>query len=198
MYVAFFGALSLSCHFPAKPSPPKPSHAPTPVGPTVLPLTIIDLTSREGQQKTFREHVSWSSQELAPFGIGVMVYRYVHEPMSGPVNVQGGDDPRFHSRLQRDGTVYVFVVDDIKLKGDPKNGFQSTHGDLPFIAIEKTAGQITWAHEIGHLLELDHDPSVENIMCSCDEARSDPHFTADQGEIMNREARKLVLAWWAD
>lgn len=198
MYAAFLGVTSLSCHFPVPTTPPDESHTevPAPVGPTVLPLTIINLTSTEGSRGKFFGHVSWSAQELAPFGVGVMTYRYMHEPLSGPVNVTSGDDPRLTMRLNNDGSVYVFIVDDINLEGSPKNGFQSKRDGLPFFVVERTASQITWAHEIGHLLELGHDPSVNNIMCSCDKKRKDPHFSAEQGEVMRHEARRLVLEWW--
>ena len=200
---AVLAALTLSCHFrdgsfTSKAKAPKAESDPEPVsGPTVLPLSVIDLTAKPPEPGKIQKYVAWTAQELLPFEIGVVVFRVQHEPLHGTVKILEGKDPRLTSRLLHDGTVTVFVVDEIVLKGDAKNGFQAVHEDQPFVVVEKTAASITWAHEIGHLLELGHDPSVANIMCSCDTSRKDPHFSPEQGEAMRSEARRLVLASWA-
>ena len=188
MHVAFFGLVLSTCAHSQQ--------GPTPVvGPTVIPLTVHNLTRDEGKEKKFRADIAWSNEVFAPFKIAVSVWEFKNEPIGDNVLVEDGHDERVRSLIKKDGTLHVFLVNTTMLDGDDVAGFAYHSAGMRYFVLDDDASSATVAHEIGHTLGLDHTNADDNIMCSCREL-ANARFTDEQGDTMRPEARNLLVRLW--
>jgi len=165
-------------------------------GPSIIPLSVHYLTDEKNIRSKFGQWLEQSNETLMSHDIGLvvwsedLVYRLPHEVATKH------DRQLLGGRVAEDGTVHVFVVDDVSLRpGDGLNGLHSRLGPRDFVILATHARKTTLAHEIGHALGLGHTKDEDNVMCT---QRSDKgaRFTEEQGDAMRGAARELVKRDW--
>ncbi len=171
-------------------------------GVVVLPVTIHVATEISAGRLA-----AWAiraNEALAPHGIAVRIARVV-PAREGLRRLRRPRDRRRLARLApRDGTLHVFVVDDIartpriaRRRRDAviRGLYWRYRGlgarDREFIVVTKTAPETTFVHEVGHALGLPHRRGTSNLMCSC--RRGVPQtFTRGQGRLLRAGARRFL------
>ncbi len=169
----------------------------------VVPVTIHVATPISAAR--IARWVRRANEALAPHGLAVRVARVVPVP-EGHRRVRRPRDRRRLARLAaRDGTLHVFVVDEIapfrRLARRRRDGrvvrglywrFRGLRGrDREFVVVTKHAPVTTFAHEIGHAFGLPHRPGTTNLMCSCRRGLRQT-FTGGQGRLMRQGARRFL------
>ena len=177
-------------------SPARSLHEPAVQGPSIIPLSVHYLTDERDIRTKLEQSLEESNATLTPHGIALTIWSEdrVYR-MPGKVATMH-DRQILGSRVEMDGTLHIFVVDEVSLKpGDDLNGLHTSAGKRDFVILSKTARDTTLAHEVGHALGLNHEGARDNVMCTGREEK-DARFTADQGDVMRTAARQLVVRDW--
>lgn len=158
--------------------------APEVDGPHIIPLSVHYLTDNDDARWRFSMSMQHSNETLMPHGIGLVVWTE-DRVFRMPSDVRSIQDRQvLGSRVERDGTLHVFVADNVSLKtGDNLNGMHTPGFKNSFVVLSIAARSTTLAHEVGHFLGLEHEKDEDNVMCS-NRHSSDVHFTKEQGAQM--------------
>ncbi len=172
-------------------------------GTMLVPLTIHVASDRETRAQTMhrvRVAVSRANRALEPYGFRVVVHKVWIMPTGYSTITRRRDHRRLAEYAGVDGTVHVFMVDELelgsRLSGDRGvrgmhwryRGLRKRFAKRQYVVVNSDAPSTTLVHELGHLFGLEHAYGHNNLMCSC---RRGPRqiFTRSQGMIMRREAR---------
>lgn len=160
--------------------------------PNIIPLSVHYLTDQGDIRRKFEQSFSASNDALKPHGIGLTVWSEDHLYLL-PHDIHTKQDRQLlEGRIYDDGTLHVFVVDEVSLKpGDGLNGLYTGNGSTNFIILATTARKTTLAHEVGHALGLDHSTDTNNIMCT-NRTNKGPIFTEEQGHLMRQGLYKRI------
>lgn len=166
--------------------------------PVALPVTV-HIATEHGQPIARQRRIAvWlrrANEELAPFGIEVVIKAVRHLPRGFASVTRWRHRRRLAHYAPRDGTLHVFVTDRLDWRRERPNrrrirglhweyrGFNRRLRDREYIVVTRGAPTTTFVHEIGHFLGLRHSGREDNIMCSCREGEA-VGFSIDQGLTM--------------
>ncbi len=168
-----------------------------------VPLTVH--VAAPMSPRRVRRWIARANRALAPYRVQVHVARVVRASRRLR-SVRRPRDRRSVARFApRDGTVHVFIVDEIgpvsrrtERRGRTVRGLYWRYRGVrrglrgrEFVLVTTGAPSTTLAHELGHLFGLPHRGGQSNLMCSC---RHGPgqSFTRTQGGILRGGAYRFM------
>lgn len=170
-----------------------------PVGPSIIPLSVHYLTDEGNVRKKFEHSLAKSNELLMPHGIALVVWTEDRTYRLPSRVMTKQDRQRLAGLVDEDGTLHVFMVDDVSL--DPEVRLYGLHTRPnsrahDFVIVTRDARLSTLAHEVGHALGLDHVPDGTDNVMSIERDWTKVHFTPEQGATMRAKARKFVQRDW--
>ncbi|MCA9635988.1 MAG: hypothetical protein KC420_08165 [Myxococcales bacterium] len=171
-----------------------------------IPLTVHIAASEEHPLATLRrleQAIERANEALRPFQIEVVIHEIRQMPEGFGSITRRRDRRRIAQYAPTDGSVHVFMVDNLELRGG-RRGDRSVRGlhwryrgvlkrlrQREYVVVSGDAPATTLVHEIGHLFGLPHHDGEQNLMCSC---RRGPLqiFTSGQGQTIRRGAAAFV------
>jgi len=171
-----------------------------------VPLTVHLAASEEHPAATMRRlerGLKEANAAMRPYGLRVKVRELRRMPEGYGSITRRRDRRRIAGYAPPDGSVHVFMVDTLELRGG-RRGDRSVRGlhwryrgilrrlrQREYVVVSSDAPATTLAHELGHRFGLSHTEAEENLMCSC---RRGPRqiFTREQGATLRRGVRSFL------
>lgn len=171
-----------------------------------IPLTVHLAASEEHPAATMRRlerGLEEANAAMSPYGLRVKVRELRRMPEGYGSITRRRDRRRIAGYAPPDGSVHVFMVDTLELRGG-RRGDRSVRGlhwryrgilrrlrQREYVVVSSDAPATTLAHELGHRFGLSHTEAEENLMCSC---RRGPRqiFTPQQGATLRRGVRSFL------